>query len=571
LPAVADDESPGSDAVVDTSSTIIMEDVLGTGMEIDLSQYDTYDEAYEEFEWEIPETFNMADAICGRWAGAEDGKRRVALFYEDENGARETYTFWQVQRIANRVSNLLGDAGVERGSRVGIVLPQRPETLFANIGILQRGAVSVPLSVLYGREGLRYRLDHSETEVAIVDEERAELLHSLRDDLDHLETVITIDDPEAIDGLSWEDGIAEASPNFETVTTDPEDSAYIIYTSGTTGKPKGAHHAHRKLLGYIPGWQMMNEFPGDAAVHYTPSGWSWVGGLFAVVWGAWYHGQPVVGYGGQFDPESVYEILEQYGVTNALLTATMIRMLKEEDHSRYDLDVDVVPSGGEKVTADIYDYVETEWNAVVNEIYGQTECNFLVGTNSQLMDVNQAASGKPCPGHTVAVIDEETGERMDPGEIGHIAVQRPDPSMLLEYWDQPDLTSELFVGDWMKTGDAGSYDSDGYIYYEGRADDVIITSGYRVSPLEVEECLREHEAVNDAVVIGVDDAERGTIVKAFVKLEPDADPSDALVSELQTFVKDREAAYKYPREVEFVEEFPTTVSGKVQRHKLTDE
>jgi acetyl-CoA synthetase len=571
LPAVADDESPGSDAVVDTSSTIIMEDVLGTGMEIDLSQYDTYDEAYEEFEWEIPETFNMADAICGRWAGAEDGKRRVALFYEDENGARETYTFWQVQRIANRVSNLLGDAGVERGSRVGIVLPQRPETLFANIGILQRGAVSVPLSVLYGREGLRYRLDHSETEVAIVDEERAELLHSLRDDLDHLETVITIDDPEAIDGLSWEDGIAEASPNFETVTTDPEDSAYIIYTSGTTGKPKGAHHAHRKLLGYIPGWQMMNEFPGDAAVHYTPSGWSWVGGLFAVVWGAWYHGQPVVGYGGQFDPESVYEILEQYGVTNALLTATMIRMLKEEDHSRYDLDVDVVPSGGEKVTADIYDYVETEWNAVVNEICGQTECNFLVGTNSQLMDVNQAASGKPCPGHTVAVIDEETGERMDPGEIGHIAVQRPDPSMLLEYWDQPDLTSELFVGDWMKTGDAGSYDSDGYIYYEGRADDVIITSGYRVSPLEVEECLREHEAVNDAVVIGVDDAERGTIVKAFVKLEPDADPSDALVSELQTFVKDREAAYKYPREVEFVEEFPTTVSGKVQRHKLTDE
>lgn len=548
-----------------------MEDVLGTDMEIDLSQYDTYDEAYEGFEWDIPETFNMAEALCGRWADRDDGKRRVALFYEDENGNQDTYTFWQVQRIANRVSNLLGDAGVERGSRVGIVLPQRPETLFANIGILQRGAVSVPLSVLYGQEGLRYRLDHSETEVAIVDEERAELLNSLRDDLDHLETVITIDDPDAIEGQSWEEGIGNASPNFETVTTDPEDSAYIIYTSGTTGKPKGAHHAHRKLFGYIPGWQMINEFPGDEAVHYTPSGWSWVGGLFAVVWGAWYHGQPVVGYGGQFDAESVYNILERYGVTNALLTATMIRMLKEEDHSQYDLDVDVVPSGGEKVTTDIYDYVEDEWDAVVNEIYGQTECNFLAGTNTKLMDENREASGKPCPGHTVAIIDEETGERMDPGEIGHIAVKRPDQSMLLDYWNQPDLTADLFVDDWMKTGDAGSYDSDGYIYYEGRADDVIITSGYRVSPLEVEECLREHDAVNDAVVMGIDDAERGTVVKAFIKLEPDVDPSDALVGDLQTFVKEREAAYKYPREVEFIDEFPTTASGKIQRHKLTDE
>lgn len=550
---------------------MIMEDVFVEYMDIDLSKYDTYDEAYEQFEWDVPETFNMANAICGRWAEEDDGKRRVALFYEDQNGDRETYTFWQVQRIANKVSNLLGNVGVDRGSRVGIVLPQRPETLFANIGILQRGAVSVPLSVLYGREGLRYRLDHSETEVAIVDEERADLVASLRDELDHLETVITIDDPESVDDLSWEDNIADASPKFETVATGSEDSAYIIYTSGTTGKPKGAHHAHRKLLGYIPGWQMMNEFPSEEAVHYTPSGWSWVGGLFAVVWGAWYHGQPVVGYGGEFDPESVYNILERYGVTNTLLTATMIRMLKEEDHNRYDLDVNVVPSGGEKVTTDIYDYVEDEWNAVVNEIYGQTECNFLVGTNNQLMDVNREASGKPCPGHEVAIIDAESGERKPPGEIGHIAVKRPDPSMLLDYWESPELTEDLFVDDWMKTGDAGSRNEDGYIYYEGRADSVIISSGYRISPLEVEECLREHETVNDAVVSGVDDEERGTVVKAFIKPEPGVNTSSDLVSDIQMFVKEREAAYKYPREVEFVDEFPTTVSGKIQRHKLTDD
>lgn len=539
-------------------------------MRIDLSQYDSYDEAYRQFEWDVPETFNIADAVCGRWAEEADGKRRVALFYEDEDGSRETYTFWETQRIANRVSNLLTDVGVERGDRVGVVLPQRPESLFANLGVLQMGAVSVPLSVLYGSQGLRYRLEHSQTQVAVVDRQRADLVDDLREDLDHLETVVTVDDPEDVDGVSWDDGLADASPRFETVETAAEDSAYVIYTSGTTGKPKGAHHAHRSLLGYVPGWQMINEFPGADAVHYTPSGWSWVGGLFAVVWGAWYHGQPVVGYGGQFDPKTVYGLLERYGVTNPLLTSTMIRMLKRVDASAYDLDVRVVPSGGETVTEDIFEFVETEWDALVNEIYGQTECNFLVGTNHRLMDVRREASGKPCPGHEVAVVDEETGERREPGEIGHIAVKRPDPSMLLGYWNQPDQTDALFVGDWMKTGDAGSYDEEGYIYYEGRADDVIITSGYRVSPLEVEDCLREHEAVGDAVVAGVADGERGTVIKAFVVLESDATPSDALVEELQQFVKEREAAYKYPRRVEFVDEFPTTVSGKIQRHKLTD-
>ena len=533
-------------------------------MDINLQQYDSYEEAYEQFEWDVPESFNIAEAVCGRWADAEDGKQRVALFYERVDGTRETYTFWQVQRAANRVSNMLASRGVERGSRVGIVLPQRPETLFANLGVLQLGAVSVPLSVLYGRDGLQYRLAHSRAEVVIVDKERADLLAELRSELDHLETIITVD------GHQWEQETADASPDFRTVETGADDSAYIIYTSGTTGKPKGAHHGHRKLLGYIPGWQMINEMPGDGAVHYTPSGWSWVGGLFAVVWGAWFHGQPVLGYGGQFDPETVYELLERYGVTNALLTATMIRMMDDVDYTQYDLDIEVVPSGGEKVTPDIFEFVEDEWDAVVNEIYGQTECNFLVGTNTQLMDVNREASGKPCPGHEVDIIDAETGERRPPGEIGHIAVKKQDPSMLLDYWESPELTDDLFVDDWMKTGDAGSRGEDGYIYYEGRADSVIITSGYRVSPLEVEECLREHHAVNDAVVVGVDDQERGTLVKAFVKPVADAEQSSSVVADIQAFVKEREAAYKYPREIEFVEEFPTTVSGKIKRNELTE-
>jgi acetyl-CoA synthetase len=538
-------------------------------MEIDLSVFDTYEEAYEGFGWEIPDAFNIAEAVCGHWADAPDGKRRVALFYEGEDGSTETYTFWQMQREANRVSNALAEAGVERGTRVGIVLPQRPENLIANLGVLQLGGIVVPLSVLYGTEGLRYRLDHSETQVVVVGRQRAGLVEELRSDLDSLETVITVDAPDLGDH-TWDGVVGSASPDFDPVETTPDDSAYIIYTSGTTGRPKGAHHAHRKLLGYIPGWRLINEFPDESAVHYSPSGWAWVGGLFAVVWGAWCHGQPVVGYGGQFEPEEIYRILETYGATHTLLTATMVRMLREVDHTDYDLDVEVVPSGGEQVSRDVHRFVEEEWGGVVNEIYGQTECNFLVATNHELMEMNYEATGKAVPGHVVGVVDEETGEELPAGQIGHIAVKRPDPSMLLDYWNQPALTEALFVGDWMLTGDAGSFDQDGYLYYEGRADDVIITAGYRVSPLEVEDTLREHEAVANAVVGGVEDEERGQVVKAFVKLEPEYDPSDGLAGEIQTFVREHEAAYKYPRQVEFVEEFPTTVTGKVQRRKLTD-
>lgn len=538
-------------------------------MDIDLSVYDTYEEAYEGFEWDIPEKFNVAEAVCGRWADAPDGKRRVALFYEGEDGSEETYTFWQMQREANRVSNALAEAGVEPGTRVGVVLPQRPENLVANLAVLQVGGIVVPLSVLYGIEGLRYRLDHSETEVVIVGEQRAGLVEELRPELDSLETVITVDAPELGDH-TWTDVVDSASPVFDPVETRPDDSAYIIYTSGTTGRPKGAHHAHRKLLGYIPGWQLMNEFPDESAVHYSPSGWAWVGGLFAVVWCAWFHGQPVVGYGGGFEPDEICRILEKYAATHTLFTPTMVRMLRDVDHTAYDIHVEVVPSGGEQVSPDVHRFVEEEWGGVVNEIYGQTECNFLVATNHELMEMNYEATGRPVPGHVVGVVDEETGEELSPNEIGHIAVKRPDPGMLLDYWNQPELTEELFVDDWMLTGDAGSFDEDGYLFYEGRADDVIITSGYRVSPLEVEDTLREHEAVTNAVVVGVDDEERGQVVKAYVKLESGFDPSDELANEIRTFVREREAAYKYPRQVEFVEEFPTTVTGKVQRRKLTD-
>lgn len=537
-------------------------------MDIEPGAFDTYEQAYADFSWDIPKSFNIPAHVCQRWAERPDGKQRVALFYEYVDGGQETYTFWQVQREVNRVSNVLRDVGVSDGTRVGIILGKRPETLFANLATLQAGGISVPLSVLYGTEGLTYRLQHSKTEVAIVDQERAEMLAELRPKLEHLETVLTIDCPRETGDCAWREAVSGADTTFDAVESGAEDSAYILYTSGTTGKPKGVHHAHRCLAGYFPGWQLINDFPEEGAVYYTPAGWSWVGGLFATVWCAWSYGHPVVGYDGQFDPEVTYSLLERYGVTHPFLTATMIRMMKDADLGAYDLDLEVVWSGGEKVSQDVAEFVADEWGAPVNEIYGLTECNFLLATNQRLIEPNQDAAGKPVPGHVVDVIDGDTGERMADGEIGHIAVQKPDPSMLLEYWNDPERTDELFVGDWMKTGDAGYRDEDGYLYYEGRADSIIITSGYRVSPITIEETLREHAAVSDAVVVGADDEDRGTVIKAFVKPTDSASAGDELTERIQTFVREREAEYAYPRIVEYREEFPTTASGKVQRYKL---
>lgn len=535
----------------------------------DLTQYSSLMEARDNFEWDIPNKFNIASAVCECWAEAPNGKRRVALFYEGADGTEEVYTYQQLQRHTNRVANALSDFEVKQGTRIGIILPNRPEALFANIGALKCGATVVPISPLYGREGVEYRLDHSETEIVVASDESIDLITNLKSELSNLETIINVDG-EDLGIESWSDTVGEASQEYDTLSTAAEDPAYIIYTSGTTGKPKGVHHSHRMIIGYSPLWQMIYEFPDETAVHYTPASWSWVGGLFANALTALYQGQPILGYDGQFDPTTCYELLEKYDVTHALLTPTMMRMIMEEDPSGYDLQMEVVPSGGEKVTPDIHEFVEEEWDAVANEIYGQTECNFLIGTNHELMEVQPEALGMPAPGHEVEIIDEETGGVLDDGEIGHIAVKSPDPSMFLEYLDETKKTEQAFVDDWMKTGDAGVRDENGYIHFKGRSDNIIITSGYRVSPLEIEECIRELSFVSDGVATDVPHETRGAVIKAFVQLSDDRSSSEEISDEIKSYVREQLAAYMYPRRIEYVEEFPRTPGGKIQRHKLTE-
>jgi acetyl-CoA synthetase len=553
--------------------------------------WDSYEQLREAFEWAVPDQFNMATYVCDRWA---TDKRRVALFGEHEAGdgsstptdatgipagQRETYTFWQFQTITNRLANYLRDQGVERGDRVGVNAPQRPATMFAHVAAWKLGAVSVPLSTLFGPDAVEYRLDDCDAVAAVVDASNLDTVREARESLPALETVVTVGDadPQA-DEVAFQDAVADQSRTFETVATDAEDDAIIIYTSGTTGDPKGVRHAHRMLLGHLPLFvtTMLNMDLQDGDVFWTPAEWAWIASLFDVVVPALYYGQPVVAYnGGQFDPETAFEIVERYGVSNFFAPPTALRMMMQvEDTDRFDVDtLRTIASGGESLGQNIVDWAaDTFGETTVHEGYGQTEANLLVGGCTALTEFREGFMGRPGPGHEVAIVDPDTAEpTVDRGEVGEIAVRYDDdPVCFVEYWNKPEKTAGKVKNGWLLTEDLGLMDEDGYVQFKSRKDDVIISAGYRIGPEEVEDSVAGHPAAADAAVIGVPDDERGTVPKAFVVLADGYDPTDDTRQALRQHVRDRLAKYEYPRDIEFVDTLPKTATGKVRRASLRD-
>ncbi|MFT4946528.1 MAG: acetyl-CoA synthetase [Natronomonas sp.] len=534
--------------------------------------YDSYDELREDFEWAVPEQFNMAWYVCDRWT---DDKGRVAVFGEHESGDRETYTFWQLQNATNRLANYLRDHGVERGDRVGINSPQRVETVIAHIACWKLGAVSVPLSTLFGPDAVEYRLADSDAVAGIVDESNVDDFREARENLS-LNTTLTVGDVDTreTERELWE-AIEDYSRDFELVETDSEDDAIIIYTSGTTGDPKGVRHAHRMLLGHLP--LFLTTF-GNMEIHdddvfWTPAEWAWVASLFDVLFPGLYYGKPVVAYnGGQFDPGTAFRIIEEHGVSNFFAPPTALRMMMQtEPDYRVDT-IRTISGGGESLGQDIVEWAEqTFGGAVVHEGYGQTEANMLIGDCTALLEFREGTMGQAGPGHDIAVVDPDTAEQtVDPGDVGEIAVRHEgNPVCFKEYWNKPKKTADKVQNGWLLTEDLGWMDEDGYIAFESRKDDVIISAGYRIGPVEIEESLADHESVADVAVIGVPDDERGEVPKAFV-VSQDAVPSDALRDSLRQHVRDRLAQYEYPREIEFAEELPKTSTGKVRRASLRE-
>ena len=563
---------------------------------------DAYETVHRQFAWLVPAVFNMAEVCCGRWARAAKYKHATAILEHQSGGqAPQTWTYAQLQVAANLLSQKLRASGVERGDRVAIVMPQRFETAAAYMAVLQMGAVAMPLSMLFGPEALAFRVVDSGASVALCDEISTPILENIKKECPGLKSVVNV--AKVVNTAHHK---KSANSEFKPVQTKADDPAILIYTSGTTGNPKGALIPHRALIGNLTGFvcsqnwfgfdpsaeslvtPSKNSLPtGSDAVFWSPADWAWTGGLMDALLPSLYFGRPIVAYKGRFSPDVAFEILHTHSITHSFLFPTALKaMMKAQAHpgQHYKIVLKGLMSAGEAVGDAVFAYCRDQLGVVVNEMFGQTEINYVVG-NCQVFWPSKAGSmGRGYPGHQVAVIDEH-GHLCKPGVPGEVAVNRYDrhghldPVFFLGYWKNPLATRAKYTGDWCRTGDVATQDEDGYLWYQGRTDDMFKAAGYRIGPGEIENCLVKHPAVVNAAVVPKPDVDRGALVKAYVVLSPEflsqrSEAQDAqafelqVIEDLQRHVRGLLAPYEYPKEIEFIEQLPMTTTGKVQRRLL---
>jgi len=533
-----------------------------------LQKKNTYEEVYRSFAWSIPEYYNIGIDVCDKWA---EERHRLALIYEDDAGRTEKFTFRDMKNLSNRLANALAANGVAQGDRVGILLPQCPETAITHLAVYKLGAIAVPLFTLFGPDALQYRLSNSGAKAVVTDGANLDKLLHIREQLPELARIFIARGPAQAGAIDFWAELEKGASHFDPVRTKADDPALIIYTSGTTGPPKGALHAHRVVLGHVPGVEFFhNFFPRKEDLYWTPADWAWIGGLIDVLLPSWHHGVPVVAHRARkFDPEHAFYLIAKHGIRNAFMPPTALKLMRQvkDPCSRHDYRMRTIGCGGETLGEELLDWGRRVMGVEINEFYGQTEVNLVVGNCCEIMPVRPGSMGRPIPGHRVEIVDPD-GNLCGPGTTGEIAIQRPDPVMFLNYWQNPAATRAKFIGDWSLTGDLGRKDTHGYIWYVARKDDVITSSGYRIGPAEIEGCLIKHPAVAMAAVIGKPDAVRTEIVKAFLVLKEGTPPTEALAAQIREFVKTRLAAHEYPREIAFVPDLPMTSTGKIIRGEL---
>ncbi len=519
-----------------------------------------------DFAWDIPPRFNIGTAVLDHWAAADPG--RVGLIEVDADGSARHFSFQELAGLSNRLANALAAHGLARGDRVGILLPQRHETGIAHAAILKSGAISVPLFILFGEEALEYRLANSGARAVITDAEGLAKLATIRDRLPDLKLALSVDGP-ADGALGFHELSADAGDRFVPVDTAADDPAIIIYTSGTTGQPKGALHAHRVLLGHLPGVMFpQDNFPQAGDRFWTPADWAWIGGLLDVLLPSWYFGVAVVAHRARkFDPEATLDLMARFEVRNSFLPPTALKLLRRSGARHPGLKLRSVGSGGESLGGELLDWGREVLGVQINEFYGQTECNLVLGNGGGLPPVHPGWTGTAIPGHRVEVVDEQ-GQVLPAGSQGVIGVRRPDPVMFLGYWRNEAATAAKFAGEYLLTGDLGVKDEAGYFRFVGRDDDLITSGGYRIGPAEIESCLMRHPAVALAAVVGEPDPIRTELVKAVLVLNAGFAGSPGLAAEIQDFVKRQLAAHEYPRIVEFAASLPMTATGKIIRRAL---
>src|ERR1700712_2187430 len=531
-----------------------------------LTPASNYDDLYRGFRWDIPARFNIATACCDRHA---DGSARLALIYVDEEGGSSRTSFDELSDFSRRFANVLKADGLMRGDRVAVFLSQSLELPIVHLAAFRSGLVSVPLFTLFGEDALAFRLANSGAKAIVTDEGGWEKLSKIRDRLPYLMDIYVTSEAVHAGAKSFWSSIETASEQFPTADTSADDPAIIIYTSGTTGNPKGALHAHRVLLGHLPNVEMVHDFlPKPDDVMWTPADWAWIGGLFDALFPAWYHGVPVVGHRARkFDAPAAMRLMADHGVRNVFLPPTAIKLMRQADVKPEGVRLRSILTGGESLGAELLDWVRATFGIDAHEVYGQTECNLVVGSNAKLFPIRPGSMGKPTPGFDVRIVSEQ-GEELSAGERGIVGVRQPNPCTMIEYWKNPEGTAKKFAGEFLLTGDLGIQDDDGYFWYVSREDDVITSAGYRIGPSEIEHTLLKHPAVAMAAVVGVPDPIRTEAVKAWIVLRPGFAPSDALARDLQDFVKVQLAAHEYPRYVQFADSLPMTATGKVLRREL---
>jgi acetyl-CoA synthetase len=529
----------------------------------------TYEEVCKHFRWQVPSVYNIGWDVCDKWAG---DKHRLALIYVQPDGREQKVTFRQLKQLSNRLANVLAATGVSRGDRVGILLPQRPETLISHVAIYKLGAIALPLLTLFGPEALGFRLGDSEARAVVTDKDNLPKLLEIRQHLPELRSILVVDGEQNDVAIDFWKSLESAASEFSVARTQPSDPALIIYTSGTTGQPKGTLHGHQLLLGILPGFEFChNLFPRKDDLLYTPLDWAYIGGSYDALFPSLHHGIPVLGFRPRkFDPEMAFSMMARYGVTNLMVVPTVLRIMMNtvsDPRQRYGLRLRSLTAGGETLGEELYDWCNRCLGVEINEHYGQTECDLVVGFCSAVMPIRRGSIGKAAPGHNVEIIDE-SGRPAGPGELGEIAVKRPDPVMFLKYWNNPAATESKFVGDWMRTGDFGKKDDEGHFWFTGRQDDLIESGGFRIGPGEIEDCLMNHPAVAMVCVLGVPDKLRGQIVKAFIVPTEGSRADAALEEDIRRHVRDRLEAHAYPREIQFLEEMPMTKTGKILKTEL---
>ncbi len=531
-----------------------------------------YDELYKNFKWEVPTHYNFGFDVVDKWA---EDRTKLALISIDRTGKHDRYhTFYDLSKASDRFANMLQNIGVKRGDRVLVILQSIPEWYIALIGMFKLGVIPMPGTVLLTQKDIEYRINRAEATMVLTDLDHADAVESVKPNCPTLKHMMLVDGKRA-NWYNYDEEMNEVTSGLDkekigkTKSTDP---MLIYFTSGTTGHPKMVLHTHSYPIGHEVTARFAQALT-EKDLHWTVSETGWAKAAWGKLFGQMIAGAAVIQWEtpGRFDPDGLLRAMEKYGVTTFCAPPTVYRLLIQQDLSKYNLSLRHSMSAGEPLNPEVIKQWKEAFGLEIYDFYGQTETVCVV-SNYPFMKMKYGSMGKPTPGHDVRIVDDD-GNELGPNEEGNIALYLGDsrpPGLFKEYWKDEDIMDKSFRGDYYYTGDRGFVDKDGYFWFVGRDDDVIKSSGYRIGPFEVESALIEHDAVAECAVVGTPDPDgvRGIVVKAFVVLSKGYKPSKTLTTELQDYVKKTTAPYKYPRIIEYMDELPKTISGKILRREL---